>query len=241
MFFGTPEQPLERMAAAAVPLLGGQAREARSGKLAPSVLLLLPCVALSTMSATLLLPILPTIKAHWYTQCDTYLIDSNCASDFRRASQYSGLFSSLRFFLIFLVSSFLGRLSDSIGRVPLLRLNNLAQMSYVLALLLTHGKSAAAYFATWTASGLLSSFTFQVVAYIADSVAPAKRLEAFGMIGAVTGAGLALVPLFTAFSSAVTDQDMFFMSLMCLAVNAAYVRGLFPALAGANAFTHPAD
>jgi DHA1 family tetracycline resistance protein-like MFS transporter len=220
---------------------------------APSLAVLLPSIALGTVSVTLLLPILPSLKAHWYTQdCDTYT-NTTCKADFHRASQYSGLYTSLRFFIVFVVcvaggfaraplqspltppgvrasdrSSVLGRLSDSAGRIPLLRANNLAQMLYVGALVWTRGESASAYFSAWIFSGLVSSGAFQTVAYIADCVPAEDRLLAFGSIGAVAGLGLACTPMLSAFSSVVTNQDLFLLSLACLVLNALYIEFVLP-------------
>jgi len=201
--------------------------------LQPSVRLLLPSVALGTVALTLLLPVMPGLKAHWYTtDCDTYapptMGNENCTADFHRASQYSGLFSSARFFIVFLVSSLLGRWSDSVGRIPLLRLNNLSCMMYVLALVVTKGGSASAYYSTFILSGFLSSGSFQVVAYLADFVLPQDRLVAFGSVSAVAGIGLAITPLLSAFSSSVTNQDIFFLSFLCLTLNALYIEMVLP-------------
>lgn len=207
--------------------------------LQPSVWVLLPSVALGTCAITILTPILPTLKAHWFSEDCKENSKLSCDLDLKRTQEISGILSSVRFFIIFLVSPYLGHLSDKIGRLPLLRLNNLGSMLPVLALYSFDGNSAWGYYSAFILTGLISSGTFQITAYVADCSKPEDRPRYFGYLGAVQGFALILTPLFTVFFNSST---LFKISFWMLFINGLWIELVLPEslnLSQANVVHYP--
>lgn len=197
----------------------------------PSVWLLMPSVILSMISMSLLLPVLPGLKTSWYAvNCTATTTNphQDCEEDYKRAQQMSGIFTSMRFFVIFIVSPYLGQLSDRIGRRPLLRLNNIANMLPVAGLWISKGESPTAYFVPFVASGLLASGQFQMVAYVVDCSEPGDRTRYFGYLGAVQGVALTLSELFAAFANSVDNMDLFVISFVLMLLNGLWIDLVLP-------------
>lgn len=187
---------------------------------------MLPLVTLGTVAATLLSPAMPGIKASWFEgKCDD-ILDANC--ELKRAQQISGVISSVRFLIIFLVSAYLGKLSDQIGRVPLLRINNIGLLLPTLALYFTNGQSALAYFTTYLLSGFVSCSSFQTVAYVADCTPAESRTRHFGYLGAVSGLAFVATPLVTAFASGLSNNSLFLISICLQVLCGLYIELVLP-------------
>jgi DHA1 family tetracycline resistance protein-like MFS transporter len=192
----------------------------------PSVFWLLPSVCLSTVAFTLLQPIMPGLKASWFTGICPVEIDPNC--QLKRAQEISGILSSVRSLIVFSVSAYLGRVSDRVGRVPMLRLNNIGSMLPILALYFTNGESALAYYFTFVLSGFVSVGPFQAVAYVADCSPVELRARYFGYLGAIQGLALVTTPLVTAFLSGLSNNDLFIISGLMLAINGLWIEFVLP-------------
>ena len=191
-----------------------------------SVWFILPSVALGAVAATLLQPLMPSLKASWVTGICDIDLDPNC--QLKRAQQISGIISSIRFIIIFAVSTYLGRLSDRIGRVPMLRISNIGAIIPVLALYFTDGQSAWAYYSTFVLSGFVTGGTFQMVAYVADCSPPELRARNFGFIGAVQGLALIMSPLLTAFTTSMNNSVLFLVSAIILFLNGLWIELVLP-------------
>ncbi|HXL08183.1 MAG TPA: MFS transporter, partial [Gemmatimonadales bacterium] len=93
----------------------------------------------------------------------------------------------------FLATALLGRLSDRIGRRPILLttmvINALGYVLFALA------PSYAVLFAARVISGLASGNISAAQAYMADITSPAERARGMGLIGAAFGIGFVLGPL----------------------------------------------
>lgn len=126
------------------------------------------------------------------------------------------------------MSAYLGRLSDKIGRIPLLRLNNLAAGLPIIALYLSDAQSAEIYFSAFVFSGFLTCGTFQIVAYVADCTLPENRTRDFGYLGAVSGLAFVGTPLITAFATDLSHQTLFLISLIVQIMCGIYIEVILP-------------
>lgn len=99
----------------------------------------------------------------------------------------------------FIFAPYLGRLSDRIGRRPVLLLSTAgAAISYVI---FAYGSGLAGHTALWTlfisrgVAGLCGANITVAQAYIADITPPAERSRKMGLIGMAFGLGFVLGPL----------------------------------------------
>lgn len=182
------------------------------------IYLLFPSVFLGGVSLFLLAPLLPTIKVKWFDY------------DFALAQQVSGIVSSVTFLISCLCSPFLGKLSDRYGRKPLMRINNIGSALPILALFLTNGDSALAYYGTVIVCGVLTAGqSFIAVAYVADSTVKEDRAKMFGYLGAMTGVVFTVTPFLvgTLFKEW-ANTSLFLLSLVLSLLNAAWIELVLP-------------
>src|SRR5207245_9541687 len=93
----------------------------------------------------------------------------------------------------FLATALLGRLSDRIGRRPILLTTMVINaLGYVL---FAFAPSYAVLFVARVISGLASGNISAAQAYMADITSPAERARGMGLIGAAAGIGLVVGPL----------------------------------------------
>ncbi len=120
-----------------------------------------------------------------------------------------------------LVSSpFWGRLSDRIGRRPVLLISLLA--SAVAFMLFGLADTVFLLFLSRIAQGLGGGTTGVAQAYVADTIPPAQRARALGWLSAATSAGVILGPALGSFASRWGQAAPgFFASALCL-VNVAF-------------------
>ena len=112
--------------------------------------------------------------------------------DAPNAAKMFGIFGTVWALMQFVFSPVLGVLSDRFGRRPVILLSNLGLgLDYiVMALAPTLGW----LFLGRVISGITAASISTGTAYISDVVAPEKRAEAFGLIGAAFGVGFVLGP-----------------------------------------------
>ena len=141
---------------------------------------ILVTVALDTMGASLLIPVLPQFIAA--------LTGEGLAS----AARYGGALSALFAVIQFLAAPVLGNLSDHYGRRPVLLVSLAAfGLNY---LLMSHAPTLAWLFVAQGLAGLFGATTATAGAYLADVTPPAERAHRFGMLGGALGVGIIAGP-----------------------------------------------
>lgn len=141
---------------------------------------ILVTVALDTMGASLLIPVMPQ------------LIASLTGEGLASAARYGGALSALFAVVQFLAAPVLGNLSDHFGRRPVL-LASLAAFG-LNYLLMSHAPSLAWLFVAQGLAGLFGATTATAGAYLADVTPPAERAHRFGMLGGALGVGIIAGP-----------------------------------------------
>lgn len=143
---------------------------------------ILVTVALDTMGASLLIPVLPQFIAA--------LTGEGLAS----ASRYGGALAALFAVIQFLAAPVLGNLSDHFGRRPVLLISLAAfGLNY---LLMSHAPSLGWLFVAQGLAGLFGATTATAGAYLADVTPPEERAHRFGLLGGALGVGIIAGPFF---------------------------------------------
>ena len=134
-------------------------------------------VALDMLALGMVIPVLPE------------LIKGFTGGDTVEAAHYYGWFGTVWAAMQFVAAPVLGGLSDRFGRRPVVLISNFGLgIDYVLTAL---APGLSWLFVARVLSGITSASVPVAGAYIADTVAPEKRAQAFGMIGAAFGFGVA--------------------------------------------------
>jgi DHA1 family tetracycline resistance protein-like MFS transporter len=108
------------------------------------------------------------------------------------AAAIYGLFNTVFALMQFFFSPVIGSLSDRFGRRPLILASNIGLgLNYAL---MAWAPNLAWLFLGRLISGITGASFGTASAYIADTTAPEKRANAFGMLGAAFGAGFVLGP-----------------------------------------------
>jgi DHA1 family tetracycline resistance protein-like MFS transporter len=145
-----------------------------------SISFVLVTVALDTLGIGLLIPVGPR------------LVESLVGGDLAAATRWFGVLMSLYSLMQFVFSPVLGGLSDRFGRRAVI-FGSLfgAALSY-----LASGFAPALWwlFAGRAVAGMTGASFSAAGAYVADVTPPAKRAQAFGLIGAAFGLGFILGP-----------------------------------------------
>ncbi|MEY2519332.1 MAG: transporter, family, tetracycline resistance protein [Verrucomicrobiota bacterium] len=137
-------------------------------------------VTLDMLALGLIAPVLPKLVLNFL------------GGDAPNAAKMFGIFGTVWALMQFIFSPVLGVLSDRFGRRPVILLSNLGLgLDYiVMALAPTLGW----LFLGRVISGITAASITTGTAYVSDVVAPEKRAQAFGMIGAAFGVGFVLGP-----------------------------------------------
>jgi len=115
------------------------------------------------------------------------------ATKFGASAIIIGLLMSAYPFFQFFGSPILGKLSDRVGRKPILSLSLLGSaISYIL---IVFSQSIAMFFVSRSIAGLTGGSISVAQAYITDVAQGKERTKAIGMIGASFGLGFILGPL----------------------------------------------
>ena len=202
---------------------------------APSTARLLPSVFLLAFAQILLLPILPGIKARWYT-LDCNVIDDNCDPDFARAQKFSGIYDSVAAAVQFASIAALGKLSDVYGRKPILQACNALTALPALALLVSDGDSPTIFFVVYVVSGFGGGpGGYPAVAYISDVYEKRDRMRQFSLFFACSAFALVLTPIVSAGASYVLNDSpkqaervFFMLSFGSSVLNALYLSVFVP-------------
>jgi DHA1 family tetracycline resistance protein-like MFS transporter len=121
------------------------------------------------------------------------LVREFTGGDFARAAWWVGVFGTLFAAIQFVSSPIQGTLSDRFGRRPVILLSCLGLgMDFVLMAL---SQSLAWLLAARCFSGMFSASFTTANAYIADVTEPARRAQAYGMLGAAFGVGFIIGPV----------------------------------------------
>lgn len=148
----------------------------------PSWWFLLPVITLQFAGLALILPALPNLKLRFFS------------GDTMHAAHVQSLTDSSRALLTTLVSSKLGRFSDTLGRRPLVLLSIVCTVAPLLALILT--PNLYFYYALYALAGALGGQSSPAVgAYVADCCPQEGRAKSLGIIGATASLVFMLMPL----------------------------------------------
>lgn len=114
------------------------------------------------------------------------------AAQFGATPQIAGFLSSAYSAMSFLVSPFLGALSDRIGRRPVMLVSIFGTaLGY---LLFGFANSLALLFAARIIDGITAGNISTAQAYLSDITPPQDRAKTFGLFGAIFGVGFAIGP-----------------------------------------------
>jgi len=144
------------------------------------------------------------------------------ANDAVKAARVQSLAESSRALLTFFVSGELGRVSDAVGRVPLVVLSVICTLAPLLALLTT--SNLYPYFVLFSLAGALGGQSSPAVkAYVADCCGERQRMYSFALIGACVSTVTVVGPLIGAWLDAHPGREALFQ----VAVGLELVAGLF--------------
>ncbi len=125
------------------------------------------------------------------------LVREFTGGDFAKAAWWVGIFGTLFAAIQFVSSPIQGALSDRFGRRPVILLSCLGLgMDFIL---MAMAQSLGWLLAARCFSGALSASFTTANAYIADVTEPARRAQAFGMLGAAFGVGFIIGPVIGGF------------------------------------------
>ncbi|MFK7800987.1 MAG: MFS transporter [Anaerolineae bacterium] len=133
-------------------------------------------VFVQMLGAAMILPILPLFAK----------------SEFNLEPQWITLLNTAFFGAQFVAGPYLGRLSDRIGRVPVLIVSQIGTVFSFL--LLGLAPNVAVLFLARTLDGITGGNIIVAQAYIADITPPEKKTQAFGYVMAAFGLGFILGP-----------------------------------------------
>lgn len=141
-------------------------------------------VFVQMLGAAMILPILPLFAQR----------------EFALSPELITLLSASYFAAQFIAGPFLGRLSDTHGRVPILIISQIG--TAVSFLMLALAPSAAFLFLARVLDGITGGNIIVAQAYITDVTPPEKRTESLGYIFAIFGLGFIIGPTFGSILSA---------------------------------------
>jgi MFS transporter, DHA1 family, tetracycline resistance protein len=168
-------------------------------------------VALDMLAIGLIVPVLPN------------LVNKMTGGDISEAAKYVGIFSIIWASMQFLFMPILGALSDQYGRKPIFLISNFGQAFAHILTAIAPGFVLLAI--SRLLSGAFSAVTSTANAYIADTVAPDRRAQKFGMLGAAFGLGFILGPALGGYLGKIDLQLPFWVAAGMTAANGFY--GLF--------------
>ena len=180
-------------------------------------------VMIDVLGFSIIIPLVPEYVQH------ALHISAGAARTDPRIGEYGGWLTAVYALMQFLFAPAWGRLSDRIGRRPIL-IGSLVgdAVFYALFGLSTH--SLAGQFAARILAGIFSSASLSVAqAYAADITPPHLRAMGLGYLGAAFGVGFILGPAFGGLIGhfAGLSWPLFFSSLLAL-VNVYYIARFLP-------------
>ncbi len=184
--------------------------------------LLLLILFLDLMGFTLIFPLVPEMLEHYLAQAqhlagDGWLIDagdylqSMLPADRRDDRGYliillGGVLAALYSFIQFLAAPYWGRLSDRIGRRPVLLLTSAGlAASYVIWFF---SQSFTLFAISRIVGGLMSGNMGVASAAMADITPPEERTKSMGMVGAAFGMGFIVGPVIGGLSALPAESVM---------------------------------
>ena len=148
---------------------------------------ILPVAFLSCLTYGLLVPVLPGVKADWFTNCTAQTGGNEsipCKPDYHAAARYGSVFDSLKGLACFLLAAQLGRISDSCGRRPILFVQVLLA-TLPAAVLVVWPSTPGPYFAASIVAGCAGSSVGGITliqSCLADIFEPEERVKYFGIV-----------------------------------------------------------
>jgi DHA1 family tetracycline resistance protein-like MFS transporter len=185
--------------------------EGASGPRRAAFIFIFVTVVLDMLSLGMIIPVLPK------------LVENFLGGDTARAAEVFGVFSTAWALMQFLFSPFLGALSDSFGRRPLVLISNFGLgLDYVLMAL---APNLWWLFVGRVISGISSATVPTAYAYITDVTPPEQRAAKFGLIGAAFGLGFVLGPGLGGVLGSIDPRLPFWLAAVLSLLNGCY--GLF--------------
>jgi len=169
---------------------------------------ILVTVALDVLALGITIPVLPK------------LVEEMSGGDTMQAAQIFGLFGTAWALMQFVFQPILGALSDRFGRRPVILISNVGLgLDYIMMAL---APNLAWLFAGRVISGIAAASFSTATAYIADVTEPAKRAQAFGLIGVAFGLGFILGPAIGGLLGGADPRLPFWVAAVASLLNAAY-------------------
>lgn len=145
-----------------------------------------------------------------------------------RVGEYGGWLIAIYALMQFILAPFWGRLSDSIGRKPILIISLIGDAAFYTMFGLCH-HSLLGLFASRALAGIVSSGTIAVAqAYVADVTPPEYRAAGMGHIGAAFGLGFVLGPAIGGALGRVNLGLPLYLASVIALLNAVYVFKMLP-------------
>jgi DHA1 family tetracycline resistance protein-like MFS transporter len=197
-------RPREREPGSAGGAAGGAATRGGLLHLEPSGWALVPLIVAVNVAQMLMQTQMPALQASWFTKCDSPGGNGTvvpCKPDYEAAQAVGGLVDSLSNLLCFFAAAFVGRLSDVVGRRPILVLNIAVTQLPTAALWLSGGSSPTAYYSAVVLAGLAGAgaagnFVWVLYnAYVSDSYVAEERAAQFGKTQAAMTLAMIAAPL----------------------------------------------
>jgi DHA1 family tetracycline resistance protein-like MFS transporter len=164
-------------------------------------------VFLNFTGFTLILPVIPFLVGQYVPP--------------EQLGLYVGLIVSVFAFCAFCAAPVLGALSDRYGRRPIMVLSLFG--SAVGYLIFGLGGALWVLFLGRIIDGLTAGNVSTIYAYVADTVAPAKRGRVYGLLGAVGGLGFMLGPVIGGLLGATSPSAPLFAAAALTLANVAWV------------------
>ncbi len=161
-------------------------------------LLIFATILLSTVGFGVCIPVLPLY-----------------AQEYGASSLENGLLTGIFSLMVVIGSPLWGRLSDRIGRRPVLLISILGSAAGYF--IMGHGHSLAMLFVGRIIDGASGGNVSAAQAYIADITKPEERSRAMGMIGAAFGLGFVIGPALGGYLAAIDSSAPFYaVGVLCL-------------------------
>ena len=155
--------------------------EPRNGARKAALIFIFVTVLIDILAFGLIIPVLP------------HLVQDFVGGDTRVAAHWVGIFGTAFALIQFFSAPIQGTLSDRFGRRPVILLSCLGLgLDFIFMAL---ANSLPWLFVGRVISAITSASFTTANAYVADITPPAKRAQAFGMIGAAFGLGFIIAPV----------------------------------------------